>query len=163
MVGERPGAGRVFEASYRADVPVENAVQGRALKDGAARIEVVALDALLVLLFALRHIGGGQEEAVVDRAFGRFFHDGLGRDVNGIRRNLVLRRVEQGVGRLIDPDQGEACAKDAERDLVEAQITHGLALLQSLADAWTGSIRARAREAFLHFSAGAATGDGPAK
>jgi hypothetical protein len=95
----------------------------------------VALDALLVLLFAFGNVSGGQQQAVVDGALNRFFCDGLGRHVDGIGRTFVLGRMKQRMRRLIDPDQGEAGSEHAERDLVEAQITHGLALLQSLADA----------------------------
>jgi hypothetical protein len=39
--------------------------------------------------------------------------------------------LEQGVRGLIEADQREAGSKDAKRDLVEAQITHGSVLLQS--------------------------------
>jgi hypothetical protein len=115
------------------------------------------------LLGALRNVGGGEQGAVVDGArLGRGRRI-LSRHFDVVARELVFLVLEHRVGGLVEADQGEARAEDAEGDLVEAEITHGVALFQSLERPQRSSIRARAREAFLHFSAGAATGISPAK
>jgi len=77
---------------------------------------------------------------------------------------LMVCGVEQGMRGLVQADQREAGPEDAECNLVEAQITHGLTVLQSLKKRGPKkSIRARTRGAFLHFSWSPATRESPAK
>ena len=106
----------------------------------------------------------GEQRAVVARTFddGRaasasFFHFDV------VAGEFVFGVVEHAVRGFVQADQRETRAEDAKRDLVEAQITHGLALLPVPQTHGKSSIRAHAREAFLHFGAGAATVEIPAK
>ena len=123
---QRAGAGRILEALVRGDRTAEDAPEVRALQVRAALFEGVALHAFLVLLGAFRNVGARQEQAVVARTRHDCRANRAGLDRHIVASELMLFMVEHGVRGLVQADNGQRGPEDAESNLVEAEITHGL-------------------------------------
>src|SRR6185503_21326594 len=94
------------------------------------RSEVVALLALGADEFAGLGIRGRDQLVVVAGPLdnsGRLAGLGLQRNLDVVAFLLVVRGREEGGGALVEADEGETRAEDAEGDLVEAQCiaAHG--------------------------------------